>query len=149
MGTVWSQAVVRYLDGGPSDNHLAGGDRVSFVAWNSSYVMTGAKFSVFQPRYYCLPLGPSSIRLARRVQRPCHRRPLPGRRYLMDGTLRSHRRDRHRLALDPLLPGPITGKRIRSEKDRTTPSRSHLGDGALDTRMCCGDVRPLPRQSGS
>jgi hypothetical protein len=67
----------------------------------------------------------------------------------MDGTLRYHRRDRHRLALDLLLPGSITGKRVRSEKDRTTPSRSHLGDGALDTRMRCSDVRPLPRQSGS
>lgn len=63
----------------------------------------------------------------------------------MDGTLRYHRRDRHRLALDLLLPGSNTGKRIRSEKDRTTPSRSHLGDGALDTCMRCSDVRPLPR----
>jgi hypothetical protein len=63
----------------------------------------------------------------------------------MDGTLRYHGRDRHRLALDLLLPGPVTGKRIRSEKDRTTTSRPHFGDGAPDTRMRCGDVRPLPR----
>lgn len=37
MDTIRPQAVVRYLDGGPSDNHLAGGDRVSFVVYSSSY----------------------------------------------------------------------------------------------------------------